>query len=154
MGNENSSIPSDATTPTSEWQSVQSFGSKRRSSVSSTRIPTPVEAPEPDLSHLSEEEIAQIRAVLDRAKEMQHEEHIRIRSIEQTLNNQEISELWSVPFSNKENRLGQIIKRQSFEMLQVYLLRNVNFLTDNAESNQSHKACLELTRKYTVITRH
>ena len=82
MGNEASSIPSEATTPLtppSEWQSVYSFGSKRRSSVSSTRLPTPVEPPEPDLSNLTEEEIKQIRSVLDRAKEMQSEERQRIR---------------------------------------------------------------------------
>ena len=80
MGNETSSIPSDATTPTSDIQdSVVSFGSKRRASVSSTRLPTPVEPPEPDLSNLTEEEISQIRSVIDRAKEMQKAEEKRIR---------------------------------------------------------------------------
>ncbi|XP_069141623.1 protein piccolo-like isoform X2 [Argopecten irradians] len=83
MGNETSSIPSDCTTPTSEWQSVQSFGSKRRSSVSSTRLPTPTDPPEPDLAHLSEEEIKQIRSVIGRAKELQEEEQKRIRDLEQ-----------------------------------------------------------------------
>ncbi|KAK3103404.1 hypothetical protein FSP39_018967 [Pinctada imbricata] len=86
MGNEASNLPSEPTTPLtppSEWQSVYSFGSKRRSSVSSTRLPTPVDPPEPDLSNLSEEEIKQIRSVLDRAKEMQHEEHKRIRTLEE-----------------------------------------------------------------------
>lgn len=84
MGNETSSIPSDATTPTSDIQdSVVSFGSKRRASVSSTRLPTPVEPPEPDLSNLTEEEISQIRSVIDRAKEMQKAEEKRIRHLEE-----------------------------------------------------------------------
>ncbi|XP_060080549.1 uncharacterized protein LOC132559931 [Ylistrum balloti] len=83
MGNESSSIPSECTTPTSEWQSVQSFGSKRRSSVSSTRLPTPTDPPEPDLAHLSEDEIKQIRSVIGRAKELQEEEKKRIRDLEQ-----------------------------------------------------------------------
>lgn len=80
MGNENSSIPSDnTTTPTSDWQSVCSYGSRRRSSLGSVRMPSPVDAPEPDLSHLTAEEISQIQAVIDRAKEVQSEEHLRIR---------------------------------------------------------------------------
>lgn len=80
MGNENSSIPSDnTTTTTSDWQSVCSYGSQRRSSVGSMRMPSPVDAPEPDLSHLTAEEISQIQAVIDRAKEVQSEEHQRIR---------------------------------------------------------------------------
>lgn len=78
MGNESSSIPSDCTSPTSEWQSVHSFGSKRRSSES-TRLPTPTDPPEPDLTHLSEEEIKQIRSVIGRAKDLQQEEQQRIR---------------------------------------------------------------------------
>ena len=82
MGNETSSIPSDVTTPTSDIpESVVSFGSKRRASVSSTRLPTPVEPPEPDLSNLTEEEISQIRSVIDRAKVMQKEEEKRIRYV-------------------------------------------------------------------------
>lgn len=82
MGNDTSSIPSEATTPvspSSEWQSVYSVGSKRRSSISSTRLPTPSEPPEPDLSHLSEDEILTIRSVIGRAKNMQQEEQERIR---------------------------------------------------------------------------
>lgn len=82
MGNDTSSIPSEATTPvspSSEWQSVYSIGSKRRSSVSSTRLPSPSEPPEPDLSHLSEDEIRTIRSVIGRAKTMQQEEQQRIR---------------------------------------------------------------------------
>lgn len=80
MGNETSSIPSDVTTPTSDIpESVVSFGSRRRASVSSTRLPTPVEPPEPDFSNLTEEEISQIRSVIDRAKVMQTEEEKRIR---------------------------------------------------------------------------
>lgn len=82
MGNETSSIPSDVTTPTSDIQeSVVSFGSKRRASVSSTRLPSPVEPPEPDLSNLTEEEISQIRSVIGRAKEMQKAEEKRIRLV-------------------------------------------------------------------------
>jgi hypothetical protein len=38
-----------------------------------------VEPPEPDLSNLTEEEISQIRSVIDRAKEMQKAEEKRIR---------------------------------------------------------------------------
>ncbi|XP_063438863.1 uncharacterized protein LOC134719876 isoform X1 [Mytilus trossulus] len=84
MGNETSSIPSDVTTPTSDIQeSVVSFGSKRRASVSSTRLPSPVEPPEPDLSDLTEEEISQIRSVIGRAKEMQKAEEKRIRHLEE-----------------------------------------------------------------------
>lgn len=84
MGNEGSSIPSESTTPNSEWQSVHSSmtsggQSKRRSSVSSTRLPTPTEPPEPDLTNLTEEEILQIRSVIDMAKDMQHQEVKRIR---------------------------------------------------------------------------
>ncbi|XP_062612392.1 uncharacterized protein LOC134274153 [Saccostrea cucullata] len=86
MGNDTSSVPSEANTPvspSSEWQSVYSVGSKRRSSVSSTRLPTPTEPPEPDLSHLSEDEIRTIRSVIGRAKTMQQEEQQRIRKLEE-----------------------------------------------------------------------
>lgn len=82
MGNDTSSIPSEANTPvspSSEWQSVYSVGSKKRASICSTRLPSPVEPPEPDLSHLSEDEIRTIRSVIGRAKTMQQEEQQRIR---------------------------------------------------------------------------
>ena len=81
MGNEES-LPSDGSySPTSDWQSLYSYGSRagRRSSLGSVRIPSPMEPPEPDLSHLSPAEIAQIRSVIGRAKEMKDEENKRIR---------------------------------------------------------------------------
>ena len=80
MGNEGS-IPSDEESQVSDWQSVYSYGSRagRRSSLGSMRIPSPMEAPEPDLSHLSPDEVAKIREVIGRAKEMKDEEHKRIR---------------------------------------------------------------------------
>nr|XP_022299591.1 protein piccolo-like isoform X3 [Crassostrea virginica] len=86
MGNDTSSIPSEANTPvspSSEWQSVYSVGSKKRASICSTRLPSPVEPPEPDLSHLSEDEIRTIRSVIGRAKTMQQEEQQRIRELEE-----------------------------------------------------------------------
>ena len=81
MGNEGS-LPSDgSTSPVSDWQSLYSYGSRagRRSSLGSARIPSPMEPPEPDLSHLTTDEIAQIRSVIGRAKEMKDEENKRIR---------------------------------------------------------------------------
>ncbi|XP_078596755.1 uncharacterized protein LOC144873342 isoform X4 [Branchiostoma floridae x Branchiostoma japonicum] len=46
--------------------------------------PTPIaEPPEADLSHLTEEERAQIESVLARAKELQHKEEQRVRELEQ-----------------------------------------------------------------------
>ena len=51
----------------------------RRSSVSSLCNLSPVEPPEVDLSHLSEEERAQIAAVMVRARQMQEEETARLR---------------------------------------------------------------------------
>lgn len=80
MGNEGS-IPSDTESQVSDWQSIYSIGSRagRRSSLGSMRIPSPMEPPEPDLSHLSPEEVAQIRQVIGRAKEMKEAENKRIR---------------------------------------------------------------------------
>jgi len=80
MGNEGS-IPSDSESQVSDWQSLYSYGSKagRRSSLGSMRIPSPMEPPEPDLSHLSPDEVAKIREVMLRAKEMKDEENKRIR---------------------------------------------------------------------------
>ena len=81
MGNEGS-LPSDGSySPTSDWQSLYSYGSRagRRSSLGSVRIPSPMEPPEPDLSHLTPAEIVQIRSVIGRAKEMKDEENKRIR---------------------------------------------------------------------------
>lgn len=79
MGNENSQPASSATTPASEGHSVYSFGSVRRSSAASSQHSSPVEAPQPDLSHLTEDEIAQIRSVIDRAKQIQQDEANRVR---------------------------------------------------------------------------
>ena len=69
-------VPSGGTTPMSDYMSV---GTQRRRSSTSTIQLSPVEPPEPDLSHLSEEERAQIAAVIARAKEMQEEEGRRVR---------------------------------------------------------------------------
>lgn len=82
MGNEGS-IPSDTESQVSDWQSVYSIGSRagRRSSLGSMRIPSPMEPPEPDLSHLSPEEVAKIREVIGRAKEMKEAENKRIRYV-------------------------------------------------------------------------
>ena len=81
MGNEGSLPSEGSTSPASDWQSLYSYGSRagRRSSLGSARIPSPMEPPEPDLSHLTAEEIAQIRSVIGRAKEMKDEENKRIR---------------------------------------------------------------------------
>lgn len=80
MGNEGS-IPSDSESQVSDWQSIYSYGSRagRRSSLGSMRIPSPMDPPEPDLSHLSPDEVAKIREVIGRAKEMKDEENKRIR---------------------------------------------------------------------------
>ena len=57
------------------------FGSLfgRRKSTSSSTAASPAEPPEVDLSHLSEEERAQIAAVIARAKEVQEEEAKRVK---------------------------------------------------------------------------
>lgn len=79
MGNEGSVPSSQESTPISEYPSMYSIHSRVRSSVESTRAPSPMEAPEPDLSHLTAEEVAQIRSVMERARHMQHEESTRAR---------------------------------------------------------------------------
>ncbi|XP_060584421.1 microtubule-associated protein futsch-like isoform X3 [Ruditapes philippinarum] len=84
MGNEGS-LPSDTESQVSDWQSIYSYGSRagRRSSLGSMRIPSPMDPPEPDLSHLSPDEVAKIREVIGRAKEMKDEENKRIRKLEE-----------------------------------------------------------------------
>ena len=80
MGNEGSALSgSESSTPLSEYNSMYSLGSRVRSSVESTRAPSPMEPPEPDLSHLTEEEVAKIKAVMERAKLLQEEEQNRAR---------------------------------------------------------------------------
>ncbi|KAK6176955.1 hypothetical protein SNE40_015156 [Patella caerulea] len=84
MGNENSTLSSECSTPPSdflEYESLYSVTTDNRggSSRPSTRAPSPMEPPEPDLSHLTPEEIAQIKAVMDRAKDMQVDEQKRVR---------------------------------------------------------------------------
>lgn len=79
MGNEGSVPSSEDSTPISEYPSLYSIQSRVRSSVESTRAPSPMEAPEPDLSHLTSEEIAQIRSVMERARNLQQEESSRAR---------------------------------------------------------------------------
>ena len=80
MGNEGSALSgSESSTPLSEYNSMYSLGSRVRSSVESTRAPSPMEPPEPDLSHLTEEEVAKIKAVMERAKLLQEEEQSRAR---------------------------------------------------------------------------
>ena len=80
MGNEGS-LPSDTESQASDWQSLYSYGSRagRRSSLGSMRIPSPMDPPEPDLSHLSPEEVAKIQEVIGRAKSMKEEETKRIK---------------------------------------------------------------------------
>lgn len=82
MGNEGS-IASDSESQVSDWQSIYSYGSRagRRSSLGSMRIPSPMDPPEPDLSHLSPDEIAKIQEVIGRAKELKDEENKRIRLV-------------------------------------------------------------------------
>ena len=76
MGNENSAPSgSDSSTSLSEFNSVYSLGSRVRASVESTRASSPAEYPDPDLSHLTEEEVAKIKQVMDRALAMQQEHH-------------------------------------------------------------------------------
>ena len=75
MGNENSQdLLSGSVTPESEGSSAMPLG--RRTSVSSM---VQVEPPEVDMSHLSEDERAQISAVMARAKHIQKEETARVR---------------------------------------------------------------------------
>ncbi|BFZ10940.1 hypothetical protein BsWGS_13979 [Bradybaena similaris] len=83
MGNEESVPSSENSTPISENPSLYSIHSRVRSSIESTRAPSPMEAPEPDLSHLSPEEIAQIRGVMERARNMQQEESSRARKLQE-----------------------------------------------------------------------
>lgn len=79
MGNEGSQPSSDNSTPASENQSLYSIHSRNRSSLESTRAPSPAEPPAPDLSHLTPDEIAQIRRVMERARSMQQDESCRVR---------------------------------------------------------------------------
>ncbi|XP_071081619.1 uncharacterized protein [Haliotis cracherodii] len=85
MGNEGSAHSSECSTPLSEYASMYSYslGSRPRSSVPSTRAPSPTLPPEPDLSHLSPEEVAKIKSVMDRAKNMQAQEQMRVRNLEE-----------------------------------------------------------------------
>ena len=53
---------------------------RRGSTVSSVQH-SPIEPPEVDLSHLSEDERATIAAVMERARKLQEEENQRIRSV-------------------------------------------------------------------------
>ncbi|GFN88907.1 tripartite motif-containing protein 45 [Plakobranchus ocellatus] len=79
MGNEGSAPSTGESTPVSEYPSLYSIQSRVRSSVESTRAASPMEPPEPDMSHLTAEEIAQIQQVMDRAKHLQEEESSRAR---------------------------------------------------------------------------
>ncbi|XP_041347327.1 protein piccolo-like [Gigantopelta aegis] len=85
MGNEGSQLSSEGSTPLSEYQSMYSYsvGPRTRSSAPSTRAPSPVEPPEPDLSHLTPEEIAKIKEVMDRARNMQTDDQRRARQLEE-----------------------------------------------------------------------
>ena len=60
--------------------SLGGVGGRRGSSSSSHSLATPLD--EPDLSHLSREERAQIEAVIARAREMQQEGGQRVRSVD------------------------------------------------------------------------
>ena len=79
MGNEGSAPSTGESTPVSEYPSLYSIHSRVRSSVESTRAASPMEPPEPDMSHLTAEEVAQIKMVMERAKNMQDEESTRAR---------------------------------------------------------------------------
>ena len=81
MGNEGSAPSTGESTPVSEYPSLYSIHSRVRSSVESTRAASPMEPPEPDMSHLTAEEIAQIKQVMDRAKNLQEEETTRARLV-------------------------------------------------------------------------
>ncbi|XP_013412341.1 uncharacterized protein LOC106175070 isoform X3 [Lingula anatina] len=90
MGNETSSQPSGSNTPDSVSEYYSSYtlgqGSRRAPSnvsTSSSRQLSPVDPPEPDLSHLTEEEKAQITAVLERARWMHEEEETAARQLEE-----------------------------------------------------------------------
>ena len=69
-------LPVSASAPSGGF--TQLMGS-RRGSRASTAQSTPMEAPEVDLSHLSEEERAQIAQVMARARELQDEDTKRIK---------------------------------------------------------------------------
>ena len=90
MGNE-ASQPDGALTPISDYNApsvVSDLGPVRapppvirrgsRSQASSAQH-SPVDAPEVDLSHLSDQERAQIVSVMARARQLQEEENQRLR---------------------------------------------------------------------------
>lgn len=70
-------LPVSASAPSGGFTLGGSRGGSRTTSAQST----PLEAPEVDLSHLSEEERAQIADVMARARELQDEDTQRIRSV-------------------------------------------------------------------------
>lgn len=70
-------LPVSASAPSGGF--TQMMGGSRRGSRASTAQSTPLEAPEVDLSHLSEEERAQIAEVMARARELQDEDTKRIK---------------------------------------------------------------------------
>ncbi len=70
-------LPVSASAPSGGF--TQMMGGSRRGSRGSTAQSTPLEAPELDLSHLSEEERAQIAQVMARARELQDEDTKRIQ---------------------------------------------------------------------------
>lgn len=77
MGNEGSQL-SGVSTPDSsvmsDYMSTYTQGSRRHMSASSSRQLSPVEPPEPDLSHLTEEERSHILSVLHKARQLHDEE--------------------------------------------------------------------------------
>ena len=70
-------LPVSASAPSGGF--TQLMGGSRRGSRTSTAQSTPMEAPELDLSHLSETERAQIAEVMARARELQDEDTKRIK---------------------------------------------------------------------------
>ena len=92
MGNETSSNQGDITPAYSDFDDEDEFldeeeemfsnrsgNSRPWSSTSPSLRDSPVTPPEPDLSHLTDEERAQIAAVIARAKEYERDEDDRIR---------------------------------------------------------------------------
>ncbi len=78
-GTKEGRLPVSASAPSGGFTHMGHGGFSRRGSRTSTTQSTPGEAPEVDLTHLSEEERAQIAAVMSRARELQDEDTKRIK---------------------------------------------------------------------------
>ncbi|XP_074644484.1 uncharacterized protein LOC141901256 [Tubulanus polymorphus] len=113
MGNENSSQPNSLDlTPTSEYvdyMSNQSIPSRRWSNASSIQN-SPVTPPEPDLSHLTEEERMQIASVIARAKALEQVEDERIGGLESDISQieQRFERKTSIEHQQEEKNINTI----------------------------------------------